>query len=177
MTLRFPLPERLLHRLEDDHAAITKILPVLAELSAWAANHHPDDGLASSAGGIRSSDATSTTERAALAGHDQATADLEAAIEHALAGYEHLLAANNRIARYITPKAAGPVKGRAVALDICPGCDKPTRRLKAGFCIETCHRQWCREGRPDRAWFVRRRKQERDAAAKAEAEARKGKAS
>lgn len=171
--MRFPPPERLIHRLEDDLAAVERIIPALAQLSSWAANHHPDDGLASSTGGTRSSDPTSTTERAALNGPDAATLDLEAAIEHALAGYQQLLAANNRISRYITPKAA-PTKNRIDTADICPGCDKPSKQLKAGFCVETCHRQWCREGRPDRAWFIRRRKAERDAEAKAEAEARKG---
>jgi len=175
VTLRFPLPERLIHRLEDEHAHTAKILPLLAELSGWAANHQPDtDGYPSGGlgdGGSRSTDGTSSTERAAetlAVRGDQSSEEIERIIEGALAGYEQLRLAASRLNAYVTPRQV--VKGRANQADICPACDKATDKVKAGYC-PTCHRQWCREGRPDRAWFVRRRKGERDAQAKAAAKA------
>lgn len=171
MTLRFPLPQRLLARIEHDHTELVKALPVLAELSSWAANYTPDnDGYpAGGNSGPRSSDTTSTTERAALAGCSEA--EMDRIVEGFLAGTTQLLLAASRLRAYVTPREVK--RGRQVTVDVCPGCDQPTDKVKSGFC-PACYQQWAiREQRPDRAWFIRRRKVEREEAAQREAEARR----
>lgn len=181
--LRFPLPQRILARLEHEHGQTLDAMRVLAELSSWAANYTPDnDGFGSgSGGGPRSSDTTSTTERAALAGCS--ASEMERIVEGALAGYGQLLAAASRLSAYVTPRQRKP--GRQSTLDVCPACDRemgPGTKLRilGGMC-ETDHRAWVREDRPDRAWFIRRRKHELEQQRQADEQqakaARAGKAS
>lgn len=156
--LRFPLSQRILARLDHEHAETLDAMRVLAELSGIAANYSPDNdgyGAGSGGGGPRSSDTTSTTERAALAGATEA--EMERIVEGALAGYAQILLAASRLSAYVTPRQRK--QGRQNTAEQCPVCDDVVPRLKAGFC-PTDHRQWCREGRPDRAWFVRRRRAE-----------------
>lgn len=193
VTFRFPPPERLLHRLDDDHTAVAKVMPLLAALSGYAANHHSDhDGYPTggSQTGSRGSDDTSSTQRAAearLALGAPTDAELEAIIEGALAGYTQLLLAASRLSAYIAPRT---VSGRTIPP--CPICLQPrtpktkpgatverclicereigegtTSRNRAGFC-DTDHKQWTREHRPDRAWFIKRRRKELAAAREVE---------
>lgn len=168
--LRFPLPQRILARIEGDHAALVAALPVLAELSGFAANYTPDnDGYGSGRsadGGSRSTDTTSTTERAALAGCSEA--EMERIVEGFLAGCVHLAEAASRLAAYVTPRQRQ--QGRANTVDVCPCCDEPMPRPRSGFC-ERDYRQWVREDRPDRAWFVRRRRGEYEAQRQADEQA------
>lgn len=167
--LRFPLPQRILARIDHDHALLVAALPVLAELSGWAANYSPDnDGYGagrSGDGGSRSTDPTSTTERAALAGCSDA--EMERIVEGFLAGCTLLLDCHTRLKAYVTPKQR--TVGRVSSVDVCPGCDKPAPKVKSGFC-PACYQAWLREGRTERGWFIRRRKVEREEAAQREAE-------
>lgn len=167
--LRFPLSQRILARLEHEHGQTLDAMRVLAELSSWAANYTPDNdgyGSGSGGGGARSSDTTSTTERAALAGCSEA--EMERIVEGALAGYAQLLAAASRLRAYVTPKERKT--GRKSSVDVCPCCDEPMPRPRSGFC-ERDYRQWVREDRPDRAWYVRRRRREYEQQRKADEQA------
>jgi hypothetical protein len=166
--VKFPLPQTLLARIEGDHARLVDALPLLAQLSAYAANYSPDnDGYpAGGSSGARTSDTTSTTERAALNGCS--TAEMERMVEGFLAGTTLILNAASRLGAYVTPRQVE--QKRVNTVEMCPGCDKPMPKVKSGFC-PACYQQWAiREQRPDRAWFIRRRKAERDQAAAREAE-------
>lgn len=185
MTLRFPLSQRILARIEGDHAALVAALPTLAQLSAWAANYTPDnDGYGTGRapdGTSRSTDPTSTTEAAALAGCS--TAEMERIVEGFLAGCLLLADCHSRLSAYVTPKVVK--QGRQSTVDVCPACDREmgpgtTLRILGGLC-EADHRSWVREGRPDKPYFIRnrraeqeRRRQQEELAARA---ARAGKAS
>lgn len=177
--LRFPLSQRILARLDHEHAETLDAMRVLAGLSGIAANYSPDNdgyGHGVGDGGPRGTSALTSVEAAASARIAGATeAEMERIVEGAFAGYEQLLAAASRLSAYVTPRERK--QGRQNTAEQCPVCNDVVPRLKAGFC-PTDHRQWCREGRPDRAWFVRRRRAEiakqRDAEAQAARAAKAG---
>lgn len=174
--MRFPLPQTLLARIEGDHARLVDAIPLFAQLSAWAANYTPDnDGYGQGGhGGAGYSPyipdgpaaSSSATERAALNGCS--TAEMERIVDGFLAGTTLILDAASRLGAWVTPRQVE--QKRVNSVEQCPGCDKPMPKVKSGFC-PACYQQWAiREQRPDRAWFIRRRKGERDQAAAREAE-------
>lgn len=127
---------------------------------------------ANTAGGIRGSDNTSSTERAAgvLSDTTQLAPPPFAGIDEQLHKLLRLLTRTgvNVVSTSIRVMSHGtdddPVPAGTGSCNCCekfcrPTPDKPNNRIVSGYC-PTCYKQWDRQGKPDRMLFERNRRAE-----------------
>lgn len=124
------------------------------------------------AGGIRGSDSTSSTERAAgvlsettqlapppFAGIDEDVAKLMRIVFRAAVNIQ---STGIRVMSHGTdddPVPAGTGSCQCCTKFCRPDADHPDNRIKAGYC-DSCWRRWVRQGKPDRSKFERLWKEE-----------------
>ena len=127
----------------------------LQQLAHLAREHTPDaDGYPHGGmqDGSRGSDATSTTERAALTPTDTSTHNLERAVREAHTAAKHLAFALNALRAYLRP-VVPPAAGRASTVTTCPACGElALPRVISGYCPK-CYEAWRSGGFGDRTTF------------------------
>lgn len=156
---------RLAQLLDGDLATALRVAPLLAA-RGWPGATLGD--------GARSSDTTTSVERAAGVTQDVKPTDIRTArftnVDRRLAS---LLAVIHQATTEVT-RIAGDVLAHASDVDLIPpgtgGCqccsrfcrptaEQPDNRLRAGFC-PACWKAWGRAGRPERGpWMIERRQQ------------------
>lgn len=166
---RHPLPKVLadhglrVSKLIADHGARAQALAVVLAVRGYPA---------STGGGPRSSDTTSSTERAAIGGApsdpsngdrwrpgewdgiDEHLAQLLHDRWHNDLAIEHLLAKILAHASDDDPIPAGTGSCRRCEKFCRPDADHPDNRIRSGYC-QPCYRRWVRLGKPDRTTFER----------------------
>jgi hypothetical protein len=145
-----------------DH--LTRLRPEIAVL--WhRGQHEPADPYPASVRPADTPGGTNTatpTERAALREH-QPTDPIGHLIEDIFWGLREVdrLALGIEGRRQLIHRALTKNYGRVDTTGTCEACKRtvpgtPEDRLRSGYC-QKCHRQWLREGRPDRVAFEQRR--------------------
>ena len=153
--MKLPLHRDAAVRLDRTLAFGPRAWHELQALATLARDHTPDaDGYPHGGGdgGSRSTDPTSSTERAALTPSDPQTEALARAIHEAHVAAKHAAFALNALRAYLRP-VAPPERGRASTVVVCLACgEMALPRAVSGYC-PACYEAWRAGGRPDRGQY------------------------
>lgn len=179
-TSRRPDDNQLAHLRAGAHADVDLLADHRADLDRWAREWAGELGRGGGGAGPSSSDATldpddgdlagrdtvsRPTERAALATSTDAARDAEVALVLADQAFDALRSAADAVRRLLpaSQSEVESMRGRQTSTaGACVACGRDVSgsardRLRAGFC-DACRKAWEREGKPDRAAFIARRR-------------------
>jgi hypothetical protein len=143
---------QLADRLDDEGDRAIRQAPILAA-RGWPTSVNGSEG-------GRSSDPTSSTERAALkpGPFDDIDNRIARQLCYLWAGILHLHASLDTVMAHASDHDPVPPGTGPCAVDgchhICQPRKNPNDRLRAGYCPKH-HKRWLRLGRPDRSWYER----------------------